>query len=108
MTINIFIFLSSFFFGFLFFNILLAYSSIDSYSIEGLHIYKEEQNDSELNNQIKNPSNEKYQIEDLKDINDRLTQSEMNMSTFINTNTSISLSMSTIAGPMRKRKRERI
>ena len=64
-------------------------------------------NDSELNNQIKNPSNEKYQIEDLKDINDRLTQSEMNMSTFINTNTSISLSMSTIAGPMRKKRKRK-
>ena len=65
-------------------------------------------NDSELNNQIKNPSNEKYQIEDLKDINDRLTQSEMNISTFISTNTSISLSMSTITGPIRKRKKTQI
>ena len=63
-------------------------------------------NDSELNNQIKHNLNEKNEIEDLKDINDRLTLSEMNNSTFIGMNTSISMSMNTYQGPMRKRKRK--
>ena len=63
-------------------------------------------NDSELNSQIKPNLNEKYVIEDLKDINDRLTLSEINNSTFLSMNTSVSLSMSTYQGPMRKRKRK--
>ena len=63
-------------------------------------------NDSELNSQIKHNLNEKYVIEDLKDINDRLTLSEINNSTFLSMNTSVSLSMSTYQGPMRKRKRK--
>ena len=63
-------------------------------------------NDNEINSQIKKNLNEKYEIEDLKDINDRLTLSDMNNSTFLYMNTSVSLSMSTVSGPIRKRKRK--
>ena len=63
-------------------------------------------NDSELNDQIKHNLNEKYEVEDLKDINDRLTLSEINNSTFLTMNTSVSLSMSTFQGPVRRRKRK--
>ena len=62
-------------------------------------------NDNIINNQTKH-LNEKYEIEDLKDINDRLTLSDMNSSTFINMSTTMSLNMSSVTGPVRKRKKK--
>ena len=57
----------------------------------------------DINPKINNPLNEKYEIEDLKDITERLTLSEINNTTFLSTNTSMSVSYS---GPIRKRKRK--
>ena len=57
------------------------------------------------NNIIKDPMNEKYEIEDIKEINDRLNASSMNMSTIINTNTSVSFAVPFRRG---RRKSQRI
>ena len=62
-------------------------------------------NDSELNKKIKNISNEKYEIKNLKDINDKLNLSDINNTTFFNPNTSMSLNMTTVSGPIRRRKK---
>ena len=56
-----------------------------------------------FNSKINNPLNEKYEIEDLKDLTERLTLSEINNTTFLSTNTSMSISY---VGPIRKRKRK--
>ena len=64
-------------------------------------------NDSELNKKIKNISNEKYEIKNLKDINDKLNLSDINNTTFFNPNTSMSLNMTTVSGPIRRRKKFR-
>ena len=56
-----------------------------------------------MNAKINNRLNEKYEIEDLKNLTDRLTLSELNNTTFLSTNASMSISYS---GPIRKRKRK--
>ena len=55
---------------------------------------------NKVNNIIKDPMSEKYEIEDIKEINDRLNASSINVSTMINTNASISF-----AAPTLRRKR---
>ena len=52
------------------------------------------------NNIFKDPMNEKYEIEDIKEINDRLNASSMNVSTLININTSVSF-----VSPLKGRRR---